>query len=320
MLHTALSNDVIDLFLKKHGYGDCVQSTIPRDASKRQYMRLEGAKRLLMISPESEKPAQFMAVGDLLNRAGLSTPKFFETQPEYDLYLLEDFGEYTYRKALSASEDEAALYTLAVSTLTHIAETITTKPDFLKTYDHTTALTEAMLFTTWFGDGFSESAQTDFRGIFEGILQPFQMPMTIMLRDYHMDNLFYLKDRVGVKQCGLIDFQDAMWGPVGYDLISLTHDVRRDMDEPLREILRAQYLSLFDKDMHGHLDHTFDVLNLARHFRIFGVFSRLAKRDGKPHYLDHFPRMISHVRHLFKQNSYFRELASWCDAHRIILA
>lgn len=302
--------ELIQSFLEPLGYGEAFLSPIPRDASKRQYLRMEGKGKLLMVSPSSEKPEQFMRIGKLLESIHLSSPKFFDISEKDDLYVIEDFGDNTYRKAL-LKENEEMLYTLAVDVLSHLSKELSLKPDFLKDYDRNVAFHEALLFLEWYGHGFSEKEEEAFKNILDDLFIEFPSPKTLILRDYHIDNLFYLKDRTGLKKCGLIDFQDAMWGPLGYDLISLTHDVRRDTPETLKEMLTARYLEGFPASEHSTLRHTFDLLNLVRHLRIFGVFSRLSKRDEKHHYVDHFPRMWRHIQTLLDKNESFGELAYW---------
>lgn len=303
-------------FLQAHNLLEAPQILLPRDASKRQYLRLAGTGKILMYSELSDKPDQFEKLSDLLNSLELSAPKFYAKDVPNNLYLLEDFGDNTYRKALSLF-DEEELYSLAVRTLIHIKNHVTTTTDFLKTYTPDVVVNEALLFLDWYGDGFSNQACTDFEGIFYEIMGTFDVPHTLMLRDYHIDNLFYLDQRGGVAKCGLIDFQDAMFGPVGYDLVSLTYDVRRDLSTELREKLLIMYLGSFETALHESIKECCDKMNLARHFRIFGAFSRLAKRDGKVAYLIHFPRMFRHITELF-QKPQFNKLKGWCEAHGII--
>lgn len=269
-----------------------------------------------MRASEAEKPTQFMRISDLLRAHGCSTPSIYlehrEHDPRQNSFVIEDFGDTTYAHVLANPERAASfqsdLYTLAVDTLTHIAENIKEKPTYVETYTHENARNEAMLLCTWYGKGFAQNAVDEFEALLDELLPPFEVPMTLMLRDYHRDNLFYLPERTGIARCGLIDFQDAQWGAVGYDLVSLTHDVRVDVPKNLRHALTARYLNFFPETEHAHLRQTFHRLNLARHMRILGVFSRLSKRDGKIYYLTYIPRILRHIAEICE------EAAQECDS------
>src|SRR5690606_446344 len=118
---------------------------------------------------------------------------------------------------------------------------------------------------------------------------------TLIMRDFHVDNLMLLEDRDGVARCGLLDFQDGVLGPCEYDLMSLLQDARRDLTPGLEQVLLARYLG----NAPGHLGSPEDIRRryylwaAQRHARILGVFVRLCQRDGKPRYLEWLPRGLS---------------------------
>ena len=112
-----------------------------------------------------------------------------------------------------------------------------------------------------------------------------------MLRDYHVDNLMLLGGRDGVTACGLLDFQDAVIGPASYDLVSLLEDARRDVPQDLAARMIARYLGAFPSlDRDGFLA-SYAVMGAQRSAKIVGIFTRLDRRDGKPIYLEHIPRV-----------------------------
>jgi aminoglycoside/choline kinase family phosphotransferase len=120
-----------------------------------------------------------------------------------------------------------------------------------------------------------------------------RVPETLVLRDYHVDNLMQLPSREGVAACGLLDFQDAVVGPLAYDLVSLLQDARRDIEPALVEDMLERYLAAF-----SHLERTtfmaaYAVLGAQRNAKIVGIFTRLDRRDGKSRYLSHIPRVWS---------------------------
>ena len=116
-------------------------------------------------------------------------------------------------------------------------------------------------------------------------------PPTLVLRDYHVDNLMLLPDRPGVRGCGLLDFQDAVTGPPSYDLVSLLEDARRDIPGPLRQAMTERYLTAFPELDRLAFLRSAAILAAQRNCKILGIFTRLWKRDGKRQYLAHIPRV-----------------------------
>ena len=114
---------------------------------------------------------------------------------------------------------------------------------------------------------------------------------TLVLRDYHVDNLMLLPDRCGVQGCGLLDFQDAVCGPPSYDLVSLLEDARRDIPAELRRQMTERYLAAFPTLDRTAFLRSAAILAAQRNCKILGIFTRLWKRDGKPRYLVHLPRV-----------------------------
>jgi len=114
---------------------------------------------------------------------------------------------------------------------------------------------------------------------------------TLVLRDYHVDNLMLLPDRCGVQGCGLLDFQDAVCGPPSYDLVSLLEDARRDTPAELCRQMTERYLAAFPALDRTAFLKSAAILAAQRNCKILGIFTRLWKRDGKPRYLVHLPRV-----------------------------
>ncbi len=118
-----------------------------------------------------------------------------------------------------------------------------------------------------------------------------QTPPVLVLRDYHVDNLMLLEDRDGLAACGLLDFQDAVAGPRAYDLVSLLEDARRDIPPALVSDMKARYLAAFPGLDREIFEASYAVLGAQRHAKVIGIFTRLCRRDGKPDYLQHIPRL-----------------------------
>lgn len=270
-------------------------TALPMDASKRQYFRYAGG--LLMDAPSPENPHQFMLVANYLKSLGLSAPSVLDHDLSQGFLALEDFGDATYTRLLQKGEDPYVLYTLAVDALIALHQQATEIPSFIKPFDLEILLREVTLFLDWYllhtvEKILSQEEKQDYLNLWESVfVKALKVPHSLILRDYHVDNLMHLKDRSGVAACGLLDFQEAAWGPIIYDLISLIEDERLDVDPLLAEQCWQRYLSAFPETDEQALRTAACILGAGRHAKNIGIFTRLAVRDGKTHYLAHLPRM-----------------------------
>ena len=139
-------------------------------------------------------------------------------------------------------------------------------------------------------------------------------PKTLILKDYHVDNLLWLPDRLGIKRCGLLDFQDASLGPTVYDLVSLFEDVRQDVCPLMTEKLLNRYLGHFpmiDKEMFMAQYHT---AGAQRIVRIMGVFTRIFKQHQRTHYLQFLPRAWKWLANDLKHGN-LRDIHLWFESY-----
>ena len=139
-------------------------------------------------------------------------------------------------------------------------------------------------------------------------------PATLVLRDFHVDNLMRLPGRSGLAACGLLDFQDAVAGPAAYDLMSLLEDARRDVSPALKAEMLARYRCGVGEADWGGFQRTFDVLAAQRHAKVIGIFTRLCQRDGKSGYLVHIPRVWRLLEQALASAS-LAQVARWFDRH-----
>ena len=154
-------------------------------------------------------------------------------------------------------------------------------------------LEDIELFLEWCAPGISEGARAEFRAVWREVLPlAHQVPASLLLRDYHAANLMLLPNREGVRQAGLLDFQDAYEGPITYDLVSLLEDARREVSEELRRRMFARYLAQFSGLDRGIFETSATILAAQRHTRVLAIFERLCRRDGKTDYQRlHSPRV-----------------------------
>ncbi len=275
------------------------------DASTRRYMRLLGRDALLMDDHhDPDGFAAYLRISAHLNRLGLSAPQVLAAEPGACLALIEDFGDTTYAHCLAAGQDEGALYRLAVDALLHLHHSAEGGAIDRPAYDMAVHLDELTIFSDWFAPavhpGLDVAAfDTEFRRLWSQALAPVaDRHETLVLRDFHIDNLMLLGDRMGVARCGLLDFQDAILGPCEYDLVSLLQDARRDLGAGLEETLLSYYCANAPDALGGEpeIRHRYALLGAQRHARILGVFVRLCQRDHKPRYLTFLPRVLGQFR------------------------
>ncbi|MDQ0314020.1 aminoglycoside phosphotransferase family protein [Amorphus orientalis] len=289
-------------FLARHGLAGETLVPLTADASTRRYVRLPD--RGLLLMEDRQDPVGFAAYLRLsrhLCALGLSAPRVQGADPSHGLALVEDFGTSTYTACLAAGHDERALYELAVDALLHLHHEPRGAAVSQPAFDLDTYLTELDVFSDWFApavapSGFDPSGfARRFRELWAAALAPIgERRETLVLRDFHVDNLMLLEGRTGVARCGLLDFQDGVLGPCEYDLVSLLQDARRDLAPGLEAAMLQRYVAGAPAHL-GPADEIrqrYALLGAQRHARIAGVFVRLSRRDGKPRYLAFLPRVL----------------------------
>jgi len=290
-------------FLHQAGWGGARRRVLAGDASFRRYDRLtHGGKSAVLMDapPPMEDVRPFTRVDRLLRRLGFSAPAIIAERQEAGLLLLEDLGDDTYTQVLANGGDETALYEVALDVLIELHRRSTAcEPgaEGLEPYDDKALLAEATLLTDWYmpavlGRDTPADLRAEYCDLWVGLRRRVAgVPESLVLRDFHVDNLMWLPDRAGVGACGLLDFQDARWGPVTYDLVSLFEDARRDVPAPLTRRLLDRYLKAFPEVDPEHFAASYALWGAQRSAKILGIFTRLDRRDGKPVYLRHIPRV-----------------------------
>lgn len=291
---------LFDAFLAAQGWGAAKRAALPGDASFRRYHRLsmDGRSALLMDAPpERENVRPYVTIARLLKRLGLSAPEILAEDAANGLLLIEDFGDDTYTALLKRGHDEHTLYGLAVDALTGLQRRFTPADGKgVPPYDDQRLLAEASLLTDWFlpaaaGKPTTEALRGEYLSIWHELFAAARVvPDTLVLRDFHIDNLMLLKGRADAASCGVLDFQDAVIGPVSYDLVSLLEDARRDIAPGLAARMYARYLDAFPKMNRAAFAASYAILGAQRSAKIIGIFTRLCVRDGKSAYLKHIPR------------------------------
>lgn len=315
----------IEGFLDAHGWRAEELRPLAGDASFRSYRRLvRGPRRAVLMDapPAHEDVRPFVRMAEHLRGLGFSAPEVYAADVDAGLLLLEDLGDDTFTRLLAAGHDEAALYRLAVDVLIalHALAPERAIPSGLPGYDAERLIGEALLFADWYlpaatGDppvaADRQSYIEAWREVLPAVLA---RPRTLVLRDYHVDNLLRLEGRQGLAACGLLDFQDAVAGAAAYDLMSLLEDARRDVAEGLRVEMLSRYLERarpFDPEGFAT---AYAILAAQRHAKVIGIFTRLSRRDGKHGYLVHIARVWGLLDRALA-NQALGPVAAWFDRH-----
>jgi hypothetical protein len=317
-------------FLTAQGLGDVTTQPLQADASFRRYYRLEGADApMLLMQDPPDRPAvppfvmvePFVAIADHLRSLGLRTPKIIAEDMANGLLLIEDFGDDTYTRLFNAGTAAQPLYELAVDALILLHRHSERNALKLPVYSDDMLVNEAMLLMDWFypyltNQKPSEELRASFAAVWKDLFAKFPNDQnTLVLRDYHVDNLMVVQGATGIQSCGLLDFQDAVTGQFSYDLMSLLEDARRDVSQDLQRHLYDRYMTgmggIINREQ---FDYAYRVLAAQRHAKVLGIFVRLFLRDSKDRYLQFIP----HVQKLFLQSLHdpiLAPLRQWFEAH-----
>ena len=291
----------IAAFLTGAGWDRATRVPLAGDASSRRYDRLtdpvSGQTSVLMIAAEDDADgvSAFTRLSNALLHDGLSAPLILASDEDACLLLLEDLGDATFTRILSGDLGrEPALYAEATDLLVRLRGIPV--PSGLVTFDsQTLAEMTGITFERYGAPITGSDAGPQIIPRLAEIFHATPLGAPVLLhRDYHADNLLWLPGREGVARVGLLDFQDAVAGPMVYDLVSLLQDARRDVSPGVEMTMLNRF-----RDAAGLSDHDLRsacaVVGLQRNLRILGVFARLAQDFGKPHYLDLMPRVYAHV-------------------------
>jgi aminoglycoside/choline kinase family phosphotransferase len=305
-------------FLASCGWPAAQILPLAGDASFRRYFRVvEGERTAVLMDapPPHEDPRPFVAVAEWLASVGLSAPQILARDMDKGLLLLGDFGDWRLREFLDDDPArELELYAIATDVLIHLHQH--PPMEGLRPHGLEQWLDELMLFTDWYCPAVGAQVDVDgYRAAWTEALAPVAGdglgPVTV-LRDYHAENIMLVGDREGVGHFGLLDFQDAVAGHPAYDLASVLEDARRDVPPDVERSMIERYVSATT----GH-DEAFEraywALAAQRNTRILGVFTRLWKRDNKPHYRRFQPRMWGLLERDLAQ-PHLKPVRDWFDS------
>lgn len=311
---------------------DCYQldlqslTSASSDASFRRYYRLQSGDTTLIVMdtpPTKENNPAFIDIQARLAQAGNKVPEILAYEPTHGFMLLSDLGQQSYYHVLQNELDPRALqamYRLAIEELIRMQHANT---EGLPVYSAQRMLEELELFEEWY---IKQHCQTELTATEkQNLTKLFQILVNdnvqhgavLVHRDFHSPNLMMPTD--DSLQPGIIDFQDAVVGPLTYDLASLVMDARhswteeQQLDWAIRYWQAAHHAGLdIDTDF-AQFHRAYEWMSVQRNLRILGVFSRLSIRDNKPHYLAHMPRVNHYLRQVFVRYEEFNALRRLFD-------
>ena len=273
------------------------------DASFRRYFRVTYAGKSIIAMdspPDKEKNPEFVHIAGLFHAAGLNVPRIIETDTERGFLLLTDLGQRQYLSELNAGTVER-LYGDAISALVAFQACIHDAD--LPGYDETLLLQEMALFSDWYlaqekTRQLTDAQQTTLADTYALLAQSaLAQPVVCVHRDYHSRNLMICDDHTP----GILDFQDAVMGPITYDLVSLLKDCYitwphaqvQDWVKGYQDLLLQS--GLLQVDNLAQFQQWFDWMGVQRHLKATGIFARLKHRDGKMGYIKDIPRTMAYV-------------------------
>ena len=316
--------ELLNKFIKSNNILNNDMHLIETDASFRKYYRISGNNTLIMDAPyeSGESVKSFYLIDKILLDMGVSAPVIHSIDENNGFILLEDLGEQIFSRILN-EDNEYMLYQNAIGVLSHIYLE-STKKKFNKKeipfYSIGKLLEESNLFCDWFMEKHCQIKLTgkeklEYQEILKKIFKEIDSNnSSLVLRDYHVDNLILLKDRKGINQVGVIDFQDAVIGSNSYDLVSLIEDVRRPITVKLKEKLIEEYIHLTSYDPKKLLKEM-RFFSVQRNLKIIGIFSRLKYRDQKPKYMGLINNAWNFID-LHLEDPSFKELKSWISVYK----
>ena len=312
---------LLQTWLEKRFPGEQFDITIASsDASFRRYFRVavRGTTQIVMDAPPDKEDCRpFIHVAGLMHGAGLNAPQILASDLEHGFLLLTDLGSVTYLNALDGDKAHG-LFLDAIDAL--VKWQLATRANELPPYDEALLRRELNLFPDWYvakhlrlelSAGQRERLEQVFSLILKNNLA---QPTVYVHRDYMPRNLM-----VAAPNPGILDFQDAVVGPISYDVASLFRDAfiswdeERVLDWTIRYWERARKAGLPVREDFADFYRDVEYMGLQRHLKVAGIFARINYRDGKPHYLTDIPRFIGYIRHACERYGELRPLLKLLD-------
>ena len=286
------------------------------DASFRRYFRfIHRGRSIIAVDapPEHEDASQFIAVAQSYQEKGIKVPEIYAYDLAQGFYIQQDFGNRLFSDFLTVDSCDQ-FYSKALASIPLIQSCLSTEKGLLPAYDAVFIDTELSLFTDWLLNKYLQLSLTDaeqkmLSHVFDAVKNACLIqPMVGVHRDYHSRNLMLLED----DDIGVIDFQDAVIGPITYDAVSLLRDSYQDWPHTkVNEWLQNWHTEYYAQYPWAEFKMWFDSVGMQRHIKIAGIFARLFIRDNKSSYLSDIPHTLHYLIDEACQYPEYSEFASF---------
>ena len=269
--------------------------------------------------PHKESCDIFLHVAKIFHEIGVNVPKIIDKNISNGFILMDDFGSKHYLDVVKENPSKKkSLYSNAIETLLYLQSKGENYHNNFPFYTRDLIREEILLFVEWFltiklGYELTESEKEQFEVCISILIDNArEQPQVLVHRDYHSRNLMVLSSG----SPGVLDFQDAVIGPITYDLVSLLRDCYITLPSDLIELLFDKFYENLNENIRNNYSKNrfkkfFDLMGIQRHLKAIGIFSRLNYRDGKQNYLKDIPRTLNYIYHVsenYKELNFLREL------------
>jgi len=286
------NQDALDAFVSAHGYTHI--TPLGKDSSIRRYYRAQKNEKSAIVmesvpdnSPHmtrGHKLSDYLRLSAWLNDNGLKAPEIYAADEKAGYLILEDFGDLSFKKALEQGANAHELYKLAAEVLKKL-RAIDPPANLPEYYDSHVHANHRFIL-----DYYAQKPEyvEEYLQVWKDIRRDVPCPEKCFQHiDFHVENLMFLPDEKGLKQCGILDFQGAMLGPVPYDLANLLEDARYTIEKDIRADILAPYDEQFKAQ--------YRILATQFHCRCIGQFIKIANETGNKTYLAHIPRLEGYI-------------------------
>tara|TARA_B100001059_G_scaffold106158_1_gene105878 strand:+ start:211 stop:1047 length:837 start_codon:yes stop_codon:yes gene_type:complete len=269
--------------------------------------------------PYKESCDIFLHVAKIFHEIGVNVPKIIDKNISNGFILMDDFGSKHYLDIVKENPSKKkSLYSNAIETLLYLQAKGESYHNNFPFYTRDLIRKEILLFVEWFltiklGYELTESEKEQFEVCISILIDnALEQPQVLVHRDYHSRNLMVLSSG----SPGVLDFQDAVIGPITYDLVSLLRDCYITLPSDLIELLFDKFYENLNENIRNNYSKNrfkkfFDLMGIQRHLKAIGIFTRLNYRDGKQNYLKDIPRTLNYIYHVsenYKELNFLREL------------
>lgn len=314
-------------FLKEAGWGDASVEVQSGDAGLRRYFKLEQEEKSALLMDMSRSDYEsglefYLNIAEFLRDKNIRVPEIYHHDLKQGLAIIENLGAESFGDALKSGTDKNNIYRLATDVLVNIREGALKNSLKLKPYSETLIRDRLIQFVDFYmpaviGKEATDQNRQEFQDVWASIeksLSP--CPLGFCHADYHLENLMWRPD--APEGYGLIDFQDAFWGPLPYDLLNLLEDARQSVPQDIKTAMKDLYCVGMSAEERAIFDDWYVVLSAHFHCRVIGLFVKLYQEREMDQYLEHIPRLQAYITDNL-ENPVLAPLKEFIESHNISL-